>query len=91
MAVHISDVVLLPSSSFQVSKLRSLTLEDNFNNTFALHREVASQRYKSFSDNIYMSRKIFFQKKPYTKLPNLVIFIIFAPEKRIPLLYENNI
>ena len=54
MAVHISDVVLLPSSSFQVSKLRSLTLEDNFNNTFALHREVASQRYKSFLDNIYM-------------------------------------
>ena len=38
MAVHISDVVLLPSSSFQVSKLRSLTLEDNFNNTFFLHR-----------------------------------------------------
>ena len=33
-AVHAKDVVLLLLSSFQVSKLRSLTLEDNFNNTF---------------------------------------------------------
>ena len=34
MTVHAKDAVLLLLSSFQVSKLRSLTLEDNFNNTF---------------------------------------------------------
>ncbi len=33
-AVHAIDAVPLLLSSFQVSKLRSLTLEDNFNNTF---------------------------------------------------------
>ena len=79
MATHANDVVLLPIIFIPISKLRSLSVEDNFNNTFALHSGVASQRYKSFSDNTYMLRKIFFQKKFCTKLPNLVIFIIFAP------------
>lgn len=42
----------LPSSLREI--LREFTNEDNFNNTFALHSEVASQRYNFFSDNIYM-------------------------------------
>ena len=46
----------LPSSLREI--LREFTNEDNFNNTFALHREVASQRYKSFSDNIHLLKNI---------------------------------
>ncbi len=58
MATHANDVVLLPIIFIPISKLRSLSVEDNFNNTFALHREVASQRYKSFLDNIHLLKNI---------------------------------
>ena len=34
MAVHTNDVVLPPSSSFQVKFCENFTYEDNFNNTF---------------------------------------------------------
>ena len=54
MAAHANDVALLLIIFIPISKLRSLSVEDNFNNTFALHYGVALQRYKSFLDNIYM-------------------------------------
>ena len=36
MAAHANDVVLLPIIFIPISKLRSLSVEDNFNNTFLL-------------------------------------------------------
>ena len=50
MAAHANDAVLSPITFVSWEILREFTYEDNFNNTFALHREVASQRYKSFLD-----------------------------------------
>ncbi len=55
------------------------------------NKKTSELLYKCIKNLYHIVVGILFFEKTRIKLPNMVIIIIFAVEKRIPLLYENNI
>ena len=78
MAVHTNDVALLLSSSQLLRFCENLIFEDNFNNTFALHRGGASAKVEKVF-------QIFANDKP-TNIHGMFKNIFAGTKSKIPVL-----